>query len=54
MKGGLPILISGDIVELGLIAYLIGNGALQIYFVFWVLKRNKKLTMLLADYYQNH
>ncbi len=54
MQGGLHILIGGEIGELLLISYLLGNGLLQLYLVHWILKRNKKLTMLLVDYYQNH
>tara|TARA_B100000131_G_C17608252_1_gene406475 strand:+ start:227 stop:358 length:132 start_codon:yes stop_codon:yes gene_type:complete len=35
-----------------IISYLVLNGFLQLYFVNWVLWRNKKLTMLLVDYYK--
>ncbi len=54
MQGGLHILIGDEVGELFLISYLIGNGILQLYIVHWILQRNKKLTMLLAEYYQNH
>jgi hypothetical protein len=37
-----------------LYTYLIVNGIMQIYFVSWVLWRNKKLTMLLSQYYRNN
>ena len=34
------------------ILYLVINGCLQIFFVNWVLQRNKKITMLLVEYYR--
>jgi hypothetical protein len=34
--------------------YLLTNGIMQIYFVNWVLWRNKKLTMLLSEHYRNN
>jgi hypothetical protein len=34
------------------VLYLIFNGSLQVYFVHWVLWRNKQLTMLVVDYYE--
>jgi len=35
-----------------IILYLIFNGLLQLFFVNWVLQRNKKITMLLVEYYR--
>lgn len=34
------------------IIYLIINGFLQLFLVNWILQRNKKITMLLVDYYR--
>jgi len=34
-----------------IIIYLIINGFLQLFLVNWILQRNKKITMLLVDYY---
>lgn len=35
-----------------IIIYLIINGFLQLFLVNWILQRNKKITMLLVDYYR--
>lgn len=35
-----------------IIGYLIFNGFLQLYFVSWVLGRNKKLTLLLVEHHR--
>jgi len=35
-----------------IVLYLIFNGLLQLFFVNWVLQRNKKITMLLVEYYR--
>ncbi len=35
-----------------ILAFLFFSGMLQVVFVLWVLGRNKKLTMLLVDYYR--
>lgn len=43
-----------ELLEIGLFSYFVLNAALQIYFVRWVLWRNEKLTMLLAEYYNKH
>jgi len=37
-----------------LYSYLIINGLMQLYFVSWILWRNKKLTFLLSEYYRNN
>ncbi len=42
-----------ELMDIGLISYLALNGLLQLYFVHWVLWRNKKLTMLLVEYYKS-
>jgi hypothetical protein len=41
-----------DLWLLLVVFYLVFNGSLQLYFVNWVLWRNKQLTMLVADYYE--
>jgi hypothetical protein len=49
-----PMFLNDNIFLLTLlIIYLIINGLLQIYFVLWVLGRNKKLTLLLVEHYRN-
>ena len=35
------------------IGYLVINGLLQLFFVNWVLGRNKKLTILLVSHYRS-
>jgi hypothetical protein len=44
-------MVSSDVL---LYSYLIVNGLMQIYFVNWVLWRNKQLTMLLSEHYRNN
>lgn len=49
-----PILLRDDYMNPMLILFLIcvlANWILQLVFVLWVLGRNKKLTMLLVEYY---
>lgn len=40
-----------DLVASLLFIYLVFNGLLQLFFVWWVLDRNKKLTFLLVEHY---
>jgi hypothetical protein len=35
-----------------LLLYLAFNGILQVFFVWWVLDRNKKLTLLLVEHHK--
>jgi hypothetical protein len=45
--------MSMDFIFWAILLYLAFNGFLQMFFVWWVLDRNKKLTLLLAEYYRN-